>query len=146
MEQRGDQRHHPDQRPALVLAVAGRCRALLEADPEPGQLLVRQLRIRARGPFGGQSWCAAGNPNPPPLIRRLRRHFQLLRDLDRRHISLEQRGRALPHQLPPHAFYLVNTTAIAISHTTSRPDTSHIRRSPKSLTVDSSETPTPKGV
>ena len=146
MEQRGDQRHHPHQGPSLILAVTGRRRAPFQPFPQPGQLLVRQFRIRARDTLRGQSLHAAGHPDPPPLIRRLRRHFQSPSDLDRRHASREQFRRPLPHLLAPDPFHLVNATTIAVPHETSRPDTTHTRRSPKSLTADPKETSTPKGV
>ena len=146
VEQSGDQRHHPHQGPTLILAVAGRCRPAFQPFPQPSQLLVRQFWIRARGALRAQSLRAAGNPGPPPLIRRLRRHFQPLSDLDRRHTSREQFRRLLPYLLAPDPFHLVNATTIAVPHETSRPDTTHTRRSPESLTVDSKETSTPKGV
>jgi hypothetical protein len=46
VKHRRDQRDHPDQRPALVLAIAGGSRPLVKAGLQPRKLLVRQLRIR----------------------------------------------------------------------------------------------------
>jgi hypothetical protein len=77
-----------------VFAASNRCRQLLlQAHDqtvrlgerlEPGQLFVGQLRGRPGRTTRGQRLRPARHPGPPPLIRRLRRHFQQLCDLDRR--------------------------------------------------------------
>jgi hypothetical protein len=57
----------------------------------------------------------------------------------------EQRRCLLPHVLTPGTFYLVNATAIAVSHEASRTETADLSRSPRSFTMDSSRSFTPKG-
>src|ERR1700753_4209521 len=146
VEHRRDQRDDPGQRPPLIVAITGCGRTLLEPPRQPVQLPIRHLRIRPRGSPGCQSPSATSDPDPPPLIRRLRRHLQPRRDLDRRQPPLEQISRGPPDLPPLPAFHLADTTTIAVTHTTSRTDHTKLRRSPKSLTKDPTETLTTKGV
>ena len=59
-------RDHPHQRPPLILATPGRSRPQLQ----PGQLLVRQSRIRAARTARRQPRPVGSNPHPPPTRTR----------------------------------------------------------------------------
>jgi hypothetical protein len=54
MKHRRNQRHHPGQRPATVLAVPSRRRALLEPELQPSQLLADSFGSGPDGPCRGQ--------------------------------------------------------------------------------------------
>ena len=71
VEQPGDQRGGPGQRPPLVLIPAGCGRARIQRGTQPGQLLLTEPAYRPACAPGRQRGRASGPPAPPPLVRRL---------------------------------------------------------------------------
>jgi len=117
VEQPGDQRGDPGQRPPLVLVPAVGRRAEVQRSAQPGQLRVIQLaRVPARA-FGGQRRLAARAPGPPPLVCRLRADPQALRYLLQVHALLEHLRGLQPHLLTASPSLSGQPATIGIPHT-----------------------------
>jgi hypothetical protein len=66
VEQPGDQRRDPGQRPLLILTPAVRHRTEVQRNPQPGQLALIEP---ARPAPARQRALAAGPPAPPPPVQ-----------------------------------------------------------------------------
>jgi hypothetical protein len=101
MEQPGDQRGGPCQRPPLILAPAPSGRAALERGPQPRELRLIQLAHRPTRAFRRQRGLTPSAPAPPSLIGRLGAHPQPVRHLHRADIVLIHLRGLQPHALTP---------------------------------------------